>query len=827
MNAVAIVVGINDYRDQPLTSAVPDALAYRDALVGLGLVDPASVRLLTAPVQDGSTLATRDEITAALREPYRSGDDLDRLYVFFSGHGMLVQANASHTVSATAFLPADVTDPMNEPWKLLNLDDLVRGFRSAGPREQVFVFDACRNLRYDQYPPDLPPIGLGGRNQPPVGGRAQTALYAVSPGGQALGNVGGLGVMTSHLIRALHGDGEALDFDDELDSYVVTAQSVYAYVAARISEQVAGLAQWQREYMLPDQQNNGPPMAPLRLVADPGPGSLTLTVDPPGDAQYVLVSLRQRGARLEEPQWPPSPFGTPVEIPRQRFRLWAGSRHGATGIEPELFDARTMTTALIKHEYIGPLGPGPILPPGPVPTPPDPGLGPAAVTYDRPGPLVTRTGGTYLIRPNLGRPGWLKASTAEPFATVEAIGLDPPYESREALARSEEPADLALSPGSYRIRFRVGSEQFSETVTQIEPDRTSAVRASAFASPVVALVTGQAEHQPSVEFSEYYGPVQANPALTLATLIALSRTHDAQEMLQLPKPIPSLRAPNPDSWLSLAIAVDGSAWPRPAAAVAAGLQAEIATPRTYHPNPVQLSPMGQAPGFSQIVGGAALLPLPNSMLVISSAELGEIELSIAAARRMVTSIGIVLRADGGIDLAQLLTPPHLDAVAVSQFARRSLLGQWLYRSGELVSSAQVAAGDQLGAILTGEAVDPVLSPMAYHALSRELAAAGASRYLEQARERIRQRLLREFPEQVDAAVIAADSGLGPGIGLGSGWGVVRDLLAGGQMPVLADTLVLAATRLGGLSGHADDLARSVRPGSLWTLRWKQPNVGGA
>ena len=303
MNAVAVVVGINDYRDQPLTSAVADALAFRDALTGLGLVDQASIRLLTAPVQDGSTLATRDEITAALREPYRNGDDTDRLYVFFSGHGMLVQSNASHTVSATAFLPADVADPVNESWKLLNLDDLLRSFRSAGPREQFFYFDACRNLRYDQYPPDLPPIGLGGRNQPPLGGRAQSALYAVSPGGQALGKVGGLGVMTSHLVQALHGAGEALDFDDERDSYVITAQSVYGYVAARIKELVAGLAQWQREYMLPDQQNSGPPLPPLRLVADPGPGSLTLIVDPPGDAQYVLASVRQRGTRLEEPRW--------------------------------------------------------------------------------------------------------------------------------------------------------------------------------------------------------------------------------------------------------------------------------------------------------------------------------------------------------------------------------------------------------------------------------------------------------------------------------------------------------------------------------------------
>src|SRR6266508_1057811 len=89
MKAIAIVVGIDAYRDQPLTSAVHDALAFKDALLRLDLVDAGSVWLLTAPAQDGGPPATRDEITAALRHPYLHGDDIDRMFVFFSGHGSL------------------------------------------------------------------------------------------------------------------------------------------------------------------------------------------------------------------------------------------------------------------------------------------------------------------------------------------------------------------------------------------------------------------------------------------------------------------------------------------------------------------------------------------------------------------------------------------------------------------------------------------------------------------------------------------------------------------------------------------------------------------
>ena len=57
MSAIAVVVGVDAYADQPLTSAVHDALAFRDELVSLGLVQPTDVRLLTAPVVGGSTLA--------------------------------------------------------------------------------------------------------------------------------------------------------------------------------------------------------------------------------------------------------------------------------------------------------------------------------------------------------------------------------------------------------------------------------------------------------------------------------------------------------------------------------------------------------------------------------------------------------------------------------------------------------------------------------------------------------------------------------------------------------------------------------------------------
>jgi Caspase domain len=820
VKAVAIIVGIDDYRDQPLTSAVNDALAFRDALVELDLVDAGSITLLTSPAQPGSPPATRNAITAALREQYLHGDEADRMYVFFSGHGMQVQTKASHATSATAFLPADISDPMSEPWNLLNIEDLWQSFHFAGPREQFFFIDACRDLKYPRFPPDIGPIGLTGREQPPVGDRDQAMIYAVTPGQRAQGARNGLGVMTGYLLEALHGAGEALDFDDQLDSHVITAQSVYKYVKARISQQVSGQLSWQQAYMLPRPDFHGE-TGPIRRVSDPGPASLTLTVDPPGDAEYVSVTVLQRGAQLARPRWPPAQFGTPVEVPRQLFRLSAGSHHGATGVEPELIDGRTMTSALIRHKYLGPRAPGPALPPAPTPVPDDPAPGPAVVSYSESRPVITR-GGVYGFRKGGRQPGWLELVVAEPWATADIVGLDPPYRSHSAqLSRGQDPA-IPLPPGSYQVRFRVGSEQFSETIAEIEDGRATTVQASAFASPLVAAVTGQTEHGKIVELAEHFGPVQANPALTLTTLIALSRAHGLSHPLGIPDVLPPARRPSPDRWLSLAVAVDGSAWEP--SAVAGELTAEITTPGFPYPNEIGFDRMGARAGLDQIVGGTAIMPLPNCTLAVGSARIGRIELTLAAARRMVTAVGIVLRADGGIDVAQLLTPLHLTESAIGAQVRRSLLSQWLYRSGELIDYEQRTASAQFQDIVTGAAADPVLSPMAYHALSRMLAAdrPGLPRSAQSDRERIGRRLVSEFPEHVDSAVIAEDLGGG----LSQSRGLARYMLANGRLPLLADSLSLAAADPGGLPAQAAEVAATIRPGSLWTLRWTQPHAGG-
>jgi len=140
MDARAIVIGIDQYAGNSLTSAVHDAEAFRDSLIKLGLVQPEHIAFLR------NTEADRDHIGAALKNIYDNGAGLDRLFFYFSGHGMMAPVDAAGAVWCTALIPSDVTDLAADSYRLINFDDLCSRLRFAGPKEQFFFIDACRDL---------------------------------------------------------------------------------------------------------------------------------------------------------------------------------------------------------------------------------------------------------------------------------------------------------------------------------------------------------------------------------------------------------------------------------------------------------------------------------------------------------------------------------------------------------------------------------------------------------------------------------------------------------------------------------------------------------
>ena len=95
------------------------------------------MRLLTAPPVDGAQLATCRNISNTLRDVYRNGAAIERMYVFFSGHGLLAHANASHTIQTSAVVPVDVKNLLDDGSQLIDLNELPHNvthhFPSAAP----------------------------------------------------------------------------------------------------------------------------------------------------------------------------------------------------------------------------------------------------------------------------------------------------------------------------------------------------------------------------------------------------------------------------------------------------------------------------------------------------------------------------------------------------------------------------------------------------------------------------------------------------------------------------------------------------------------------
>jgi uncharacterized caspase-like protein len=246
---------VDGYTFRPLTSAVNDALALRDALVSRStpalppVVSDDDVALLLTPAPDapaveGAATATRDAILAALRPHYDASNPAAFLLVYFAGHGLAVSPDGR--VRHTLILASDVTGP-EDGRNMISLTELLNLFAERGPLQQVWIVDACRDMPYQRRP-------RGYENdwteQPAMGPRAQVAIFAVAQGGTALSEIGGQGRFTSHLIRGLAGAGSAADYLAGR-GHCVTAQSLHEYARRRVSEALEGYDDWTRTIQEP------------------------------------------------------------------------------------------------------------------------------------------------------------------------------------------------------------------------------------------------------------------------------------------------------------------------------------------------------------------------------------------------------------------------------------------------------------------------------------------------------------------------------------------------------------------------------------------------
>lgn len=195
----AILIGVDGYSFRPLTSAVNDAMAMREALTGRSkpglnpIFDDSEITVLATPLPGvsappGTEIATRNAVLGALKPQYDSNDPADFLMVYFAGHGLAVSPDGR--VRETLILPSDVTGP-EDGRNMIPLTQLLQLFSERGPLQQLWIIDACRDMPYQKRPRAYE---IEWTEEPPQSQRAQVAVFAVAQGGEALSESGGQGI---------------------------------------------------------------------------------------------------------------------------------------------------------------------------------------------------------------------------------------------------------------------------------------------------------------------------------------------------------------------------------------------------------------------------------------------------------------------------------------------------------------------------------------------------------------------------------------------------------------------------------------------------------
>jgi tetratricopeptide (TPR) repeat protein len=344
----ALIIGINHYpaRDACLKGAVRDALKMRDWLRDRAAVPKANQLLLLGQCPEESRLpeAQADPVTQRLTETFvkrlmdKSGGEGERLFFYFSGHGLSGRENFS---DEDAIILSDFADEYTEG-SSLGLSSILQYFRATSFLDQFFFIDACRNIPFEgefrigHVRPQTRDPG-----QPPV---QQFRCSATSPGVRAreIGEAGAeRGAFTEVLLDGLSGKGSAKQWDQNEEKYVVRWEELFCYVGRTMKYRkisVSGRAA-QQLFQVPQQDaikgTGGDTNPVLAEFSDGSFGNeeLRVHVDPAATAKATMIEASDLGEVKERRpansvpmtfSLPPRPYVVSARAPdyRPEKRRW-------------------------------------------------------------------------------------------------------------------------------------------------------------------------------------------------------------------------------------------------------------------------------------------------------------------------------------------------------------------------------------------------------------------------------------------------------------------------------------------------------------------------
>jgi uncharacterized caspase-like protein len=261
----AIVIGIDRYgiQDATLRGAVRDALKMREWLLDPlgGNVPEDNLALVLGPADGAPPLDAalkaappdRNSATKAVADLIqRSGGAGERLYFYYSGHGISARTGFSDE-DAMLFSDFEWVTPDNS-WSLRTLWEYFATYQFA---DQFLVVDACRNapriqeVRIGHWPrPRQRDVG-----SPPA---QQFIVYATSPGLRAAEIADEPGneraAFTEVLLEGLRGAGRAKTFDSAVQQYVVRWDSLTGHVTKAMEDLKKDVAEGPRPLVQIPQQ---------------------------------------------------------------------------------------------------------------------------------------------------------------------------------------------------------------------------------------------------------------------------------------------------------------------------------------------------------------------------------------------------------------------------------------------------------------------------------------------------------------------------------------------------------------------------------------------
>lgn len=704
-------VGIDKYSKNRLTSAVNDALAFKDALVQHNIVaTPKDVILLRTDPETGDLDPTRDNIIDTLYSFYQNGDQLGRLIFFFAGHAILTFSDAARARTRTVLLPVDVHDLDAHGNRLIDLNEVLDFMRRSGPQEQIFIIDACRDMPWERHPN----VGVTGWAARDTGSeRAQATLYAVSEKGKALGLQAGMGIMSSHLIEALNGDGIAKVFDDLTGSWAVTAQSIRDYVTKAIK----GVLKDPPIFMMPQLHAPDPQVSHIRTLTTVSEEKLVININPDESAADTTVAVTLRTVVQDRFSLPPRKNHETLMLPPFWYRVEA--THPVYTPEPAWrnIDLRA------EHE-VDIVIPIPGRPPfaitgGPSPPPPAPGA-----------PTVPVISSSVQQTPGQGR---VKAKALERQVAIELESLQPPYKSWIGYGE----LDQFVPVGPYRVRFRLGRDVFNQSDIYVQNEELDISATTAVTPLLREALSIEAQPPSHTQISESIGDIQAGVLETLLPIVGIKPFDVKKELFGRFAGLVETRSPEEFNMrpLSLVIAFDG-AWPMSVNELIDASSCEIfsnsgeSLDKGLRFRPLVRSnlnvPSSQASGGMERIAVALGTAPEGSFGLLIKLPFKDIRLFSAGLKNRASVIAATLRPNGSVDVSQnILRLPGRDDLYSDQLAphipygqmlRELQLGQQLFRSNEL-------AGDRFSEttpylireLFEAKWTDPIMSCMAFYA----------------------------------------------------------------------------------------------------------------